>query len=314
MKRTFITLLLILTSLISYGFDSSAIEEQANQTIKALYHNANTQQFPTTAKRIEWFSAQFKEKPYLLGALGEGPNARYDQFPRYRMDAFDCDTYVTTVLSLVMGDSLDSFRHNLSLIRYKNGKVSYLYRNHFTSIDWNQNNQKRGLLKDITLNIKDKKDKKVALYANALINKSSWYAHMSTPTIRLQQANPTEQRKRLDELKTKGKALNSTTSKIPYIPLSALFNNDKQPDLYLFSQIPNGAIIEIVRPNWDLREKLGTALNVSHLGFAIWINDTLYFRQASSQFHKVVDVPLIDYLKEALKSPTIKGINIQIVP
>jgi hypothetical protein len=298
---------------MSYAFDSRAIETQANQTINALYHTANTQQFPSTAKRIEWFSAQFKEKPYLLGSLGEGPNARYDQFPRYRMDAFDCDTYVTTVLSLVQGHSLDSFRHNLSLIRYKNGKVSYISRNHFTSIDWNQNNQQRGLLKDITLDIQDKKGETVAQFAKALINKPSWYAHMTPSTIRLQQANPIEQNKRLDELKTKGKGLDSTLSKIPYIPLSALFINKEQPNLYLFSQIPSGAIIEIIRPNWDLREKTGTALNVSHLGFAIWINDTLYFRQASSQFNKVVDVPLIDYLKDALKSPTIKGINIQIV-
>nr|WP_277619301.1 N-acetylmuramoyl-L-alanine amidase-like domain-containing protein [Legionella norrlandica] len=77
--------------------------------------------------------------------------------------------------------------------------------------------------------------------------------------------------------------------------------------------MPNGAIIEIVRPNWDLRKEIGTALNISHLGFAIWINDKLYFRQASSQYGKVIDVPLIDYLDKARSSPTIKGINIQVV-
>lgn len=313
MKRLCVALQLLLTSLLGYAFDSGAIEAQANQTINALYHTANTQPLSSTAKRIEWFSAQFKEKPYLLGALGEGPNARYDQFPRYRMDAFDCDTFVTTVLSLVQGDSLDSFKHNLNHIRYKNGKVSYVSRNHFTSLDWNQNNQKRGLLKDITLNIKDKNNKPVALFANTMINKSNWYAHRTASTIRLQEANQTEQLKRLSELKAKGRLLGSTPSKIAYIPLTALFIDKEHPNLHLFSQIPNSAIIEIIRPNWDLRDKIGTALHVSHLGFAIWINNQLYFRQASSQLNKVVDVPMIDYLKDTLQSPTIKGINVQIV-
>jgi hypothetical protein len=106
--------------------------------------------------------------------------------------------------------------------------------------------------------------------------------------------------------------LETTASKVPYIPFTALFPENK-PNLYLFSQIPNGAVIEIVRPNWDLRKQIGTFLDISHLGFAVWHKGVLYFRQASSQYGKVVDVPLIDYLKEALISLTIKGINVQIV-
>ena len=83
--------------------------------------------------------------------------------------------------------------------------------------------------------------------------------------------------------------------------------------MYFFQQIPNAAIIEIVRPNWDLTKEIGTHLNVSHIGFAIWKNKTLYFRQASSIHHQVIDTPLTSYLYDALKnSETIKGINIQI--
>ena len=63
-----------------------------------------------------------------------------------------------------------------------------------------------------------------------------------------------------------------------------------------------------------MRERIGTSLNISHLGFAIWSNKKLYFRQASSQYGKIVDVPLIDYLQEQTRtSPTIKGINIQVL-
>lgn len=315
MKSILCLLLNLLLSLQPcHALNSSAIEMKANKTINELYHRANQLQNNSTVNRIDWFSAQLKGQPYLLGALGEGPTAQYDQFPRYRMDAFDCETYVTTVLALVKGNSLNTFEQQLKAIRYKDGKVDYLDRNHFTSLDWNQNNKKRGLLKDITLDIQDKNNQSVALWAKALIDKPNWYAHKSPSTIRLQENNPEKQLKRLQRLKRKGMQLSATYAKIPYLPLSTLFINKRTPNLYLFSQIPHGAIIEIVRPNWDLRKTIGTALNVSHIGFAIWINGQLFFRQASSQAKEVVDTPLIEYLKEAQLSPTIKGINIQVVP
>lgn len=309
-----ILLSVFLSTQLCHALNSSAIEKQADITINALYHRANHLKNHSTANRIEWFSAQLKGKPYLLGSLGEGPTALYDQFPLYRMDAFDCETFVTTVLALTKANSLKTFEQQLKEIRYKDGKVDYLYRNHFTSLDWNQNNQKQGLVKDITMEIKDKNNHSVALWAAALIDKPSWYANKLPSSIRLQKPNAAEQQKRLQDLKNKGLSLNATPAKIPYLPLSVLFINKQTPDLYLFSQIPNGSIIEIVRPNWDLRKTIGTALNVSHLGFAIWINGQLFFRQASSQLGKVVDTPLIEYLKEAQLSPTIKGINVQIVP
>lgn len=302
-----------ITGFASFAINSSSIEEQANESISELYHRLNSMPNTSMAERIDWISAQFMGKTYELGALGEGPKARYDQFPRYRVDAFDCDTYVNTVLSLAMANSLSSFQQCIKFTRYENGIISYVHRNHFTSIDWNKNNQNRGVLKDITPSIKNKQHKPVAQYANALIEKANWYAHKSPSTIRLQSNTNEVQKKRLAELKAKGAILKATQSKIPYVPLTVLFLDGNTPNIYLFDQIPNGAIIEIIRPNWNLRQQIGTNLNVSHLGFAIRSKGQLYFRQASSQQSKVIDVPLIEYLKEAQKSPTIKGINIQIV-
>lgn len=311
-KFLFIIIFLI-TGLSCYAIDPKVIENEANVSIKELYHTLNSMPNTSMVDRIDRISSQFKGAPYILGSLGEGPDARYDQFPQYRIDGFDCDTYVNTVIALALANNLETFQQCLKYTRYKDGNISYINRNHFTSIDWNANNQQRGLLKDITLTIKDKHNKSVALYANAMINKPGWYAHKTLATIRLQNGNQTEQIKRLAELKAKGSQLKTTLSKIPYIPFTALFSKDGKPNLYLFSQIPTGSIIEIVRPNWDLREAIGTSLNISHLGFAIKINNTLYFRQASSQYGKVVDVPLIDYLREASSSPTIKGIHVEVV-
>lgn len=302
----------LITSCVSFALTTEVIEEQANISIKKLYHTINRHPNTNMAERINWFSDQLKGTDYFLGSLGEGPNALYDQYPRYRVDAFDCDTYVNTVLSLALANSLKSFQMCINNNRYANGQVDYIARNHFTELDWNTNNQNRGVLKDITATITDEDNKPVALTAEAVINKPGWYAHKTIDTIRLENKSEAQRMERLNELKEKGALLSSNVGNILYLPFSKLFENDK-PNRYLFQQIPQGAIIEIVRPNWDLRDKIGTALNVSHLGFAIWINNALYFREASSQFNKVVDVPLIDYLNQARKNPTIQGINVQIV-
>lgn len=297
----------------SHAFDSSITEKQANFSIAELYHKLNNMPNSSMADRINWISAQFTGVPYLLGALGEGPHARYDQFPQYRVDGFDCDTYVNTVIALALANSLPAFQQCIKQMRYNNGTVSYIQRAHFTGLDWNQHHQQEGLFKDITQILKDKNNHSVAQIANALIDKPNWYAQKTIKTIRLQNTSQMEQEKRLHELKTQGATLERSLEEVPYIPLTTLFPEKNQPDLHLFAQIPHGAIVEIVRPNWDLRAQIGTALNISHLGFAIWKNKILYFREASSEHGKVVDVPLIDYLKAALKSPTIKGINLQII-
>ncbi|MCW8471184.1 DUF1460 domain-containing protein [Fluoribacter gormanii] len=302
-----------LISFQSHAFDSDSAEKQANSSIEELYHRLSNMPNSSMPDRIDWVSSQFLGVQYILGSLGEGSKARYDQYPQYRVDAFDCDTYVNTVVSLAVANSLASFQQCLKNIRYKNGTVSYLRRNHFTGLDWNQNNQRNGILRDITLNIKDQNNHPVAKIADAIINKPNWYAYKTVGAIRLVNADRGTEEERLMELKRKGAQLETISEEVPYLPFTALFSEKNKPNMYLFAQIPNGAIIEIVRPNWELNQKIGTALNISHLGFAIRNKGQLYFRQASSEYGKVVDVPLIEYLEKAIDSPTIKGINIQIV-
>lgn len=315
--NTPLKLLIILTclivSIIGYAVDSNALEKQANSSIQALYHTLNTKPINSMTQRIDWFSKHFLGKVYILGSLGEGPTAQFDQYPRYRMDGFDCDTYVNTVLALALANSLPSFQQCSKSVRYKNGRISYINRNHFTSLDWNKNNQKLGILKDITLSIKDEQKHSPALMSTTLINKPGWYAHKNTSTIRLSTNGTADHNLLLEELKKQGSQLERVETRIPYIPLSALFNSKNEPNQYLFSQIPDGSIIEIIRPNWDLRKLIGTSIDVSHLGFAIRHKGQLNFRQASSQYGKVVEVSLINYLRDARVSPTIKGINVQVI-
>ncbi|KTD27930.1 MULTISPECIES: N-acetylmuramoyl-L-alanine amidase-like domain-containing protein [Legionella] len=288
-------------------------QQEANPIITELYHSLEHVSNPDMANRLDVISAQFLGKPYILGALGEGTKAHFDQEPRYRIDGFDCDTYVTTVLALALANDQQGFKQCMMKVRYKDGKVSFITRNHFTSLDWNPNNQQQGFIKDITETFRDKDNKSVAEIATALIDKPSWYQHFTDKNIHLNPSDDNERSKRLAELKERGSKLPKQLAQVPYLPFTALFDAQGNPNQFLFAQIPNASIIEIVRPNWDLREQIGTNLNVSHLGFAFWKGGVLYFRQASSKFGHVVEVPLIDYLHEALSSPTIKGINVEVI-
>ncbi|OGV44104.1 MAG: hypothetical protein A3F46_10550 [Legionellales bacterium RIFCSPHIGHO2_12_FULL_42_9] len=286
-------------------------QEQARLLIVKLYSDLARTSKLTMAERLDTISAQFVGLPYQLGALGEGPNARYDQSPLYRIDSFDCETFVDTVLAIALSNNWEGFKQCIRKVRYWQGHAQFTARNHFTDLDWNKNNQQQGYLSDITLNFKDSTNQAVALIATATIDKPSWYGHLTSANIKLRHPNAFEQKKRLLELQQQGSQLPISKSSIAYIPLTALFFRNGQPNNALFAQIPNAAIIEIIRPNWDLQSQIGTCLNVSHLGFVFWKNGKLIFRQASTVYHKVVDVSLIDYLHEALSSPTIKGINVQ---
>lgn len=288
-------------------------EKRTHLSIKELYHKLNDMPNISMPERIDWISQQFLGSPYLLGALGEGASARYDQFPQYRLDAFDCDTYVNTVLALALSHSLLEFKQCIKHMRYFNGNVSYINRTHFTGLDWNQYHQQQAVLKDITLNIKEANNHTVAQLASALIEKPSWYAHKRLATIRLRNKDTIKQNKLLIELKAKGAKLKASLEEVAYLPFTALFLQKNKPNMYLFNQIPQGAIIEIVRPNWDLKKQIGTSLNISHLGFAIWKKGRLFFRQSSSEHYQTIDVPLIEYLQNAQNSPTIRGINVQVV-
>ncbi len=285
---------------------------EANKTIQKLYHTLNAKPTPMST-RLNQISRYFLNKPYQYNALGEGPGACYDQGPLYRTDIFDCETYIDTVVAIALSSNFDTFTQCIKQIRYQDGEVSFVKRNHFASIDWNPNNQKAGIFKDITKNLVDKDNKPVAKIATAVINKPNWYTKLPRGRIRLPDAPPKEQIKKFEALKREGNVLKAETVSTPYIPLTALFDKKGRPNHALFNQIPEGAIVEIVRPNWNLEAQVGSHLNISHMGFVFRKNGQLRFRHASLLKKKVSDMSLISYLKKTRSSPTIRGINIQIV-
>lgn len=81
-----------------------------------------------TAKDI---SAEYIGIQYIADPLGE--NMPPDTDPLIRTDAFDCVTFVETVLA-------DADVEKLTKIRYRDGVVDFLHRNHFIESDWLTNN------------------------------------------------------------------------------------------------------------------------------------------------------------------------------
>ena len=317
--------ILILTSLSSllssvslampsptYSFCDPKLRQQTRQALHKIYASDKEPIPDAMPERIRYFSQLFLDKPYTLTALGEGLPGKFDQAPLYRFDAFDCQTYVETVLALALSDSASHFKRCMQNIRYAHGNIEYTQRNHFTSPDWNTFNQQQGMLQDITTTIQDQNQNANARYAETIIHQANWYQHFKVDKIRLCSASSTETKQRLHRLQHLAKFLPAKTSRIAYLPIEALITKDKNSQ-YLLDQIPSGAIIEIVRPNWDLTKAIGTHLNVSHIGLAIREQGELYFYNASSLTGKVYKPTLVDYLISMRSQPTVQGINIQIV-
>jgi len=283
-----------------------------NKAILSLYKTLPGLKAMGMPSRVATLSAALLGKPYLTGAAGEGHEGDFDQLPLYRLDVFDCVTLVNTVLALVLSHDVVSFRKNLLRIAYRGAQLGYQYRHHFMSVDWNVHNVKMGLTKDITESIVDENGKSIAEVATAVIDRPSWFKRRRYEDIKLlEKVSSNKEEKLLQDLNAISEQVVSEKSHLPYLPISKLFDKDANPKQALFDQISHGAIIEIVRPNWDLRDKIGTNLNVSHVGFAIRQDGELFYRQASSIERRVMDIPLTEYLGYRLESPTIKGIHIQ---
>ncbi len=263
-------------------------------------------------QRLEFFSQSFIGCPYVGGACGEGDCGEFDQSPLYRSDVFDCVTYINTVLALTLAKDWGDFADQILRVNYYKSNASYLTRFHFMSVDWNVQNALYNIVEDITYTVVDQNNQPVVEEATCTIEKPRWLSFRSLEDIKLlEHIDEREAAQRLDELHQQAAFYHDIENLTPYVPLQALFDANQQPNEQLFNQIPAGCLLEIVRPDWALREQIGTNLNISHVGFVVEGDGGLQYRQASTVANQVIDVPLVDYLKQCAKSPTIGGINLQ---
>lgn len=122
------------------------------------------------------FGEQYLGKPYIFDPLGEG--VAPDTDPLIRFDAFDCTTFVETVLA-------NNDVEKLNKIRYKNGEIGFKNRNHFIESEWIPNNS------NLVENVSAKYGK--TAIRTVRINRAAWMQNIhniydSTPikTVRLE--------------------------------------------------------------------------------------------------------------------------------
>ncbi|MGO2514075.1 N-acetylmuramoyl-L-alanine amidase-like domain-containing protein [Marinomonas polaris] len=262
----------------------------------------------THAEKIDTLSRTLLGSEYVGGSVGEGEQGKYDKDPLTRFDVFDCTTYVETVLAGAMSSTSEAFKANLMRLRYKDAKVSFVTRNHFPSLDWFHNNQ--AILQDITPDVANGG----ARVAKTIVDKAAWYQRISSDVIHCDAESSRDCRELLAQLHAEGKAFVPEPAYLPYVPLTELFlGSDRHVNQEVLDRIPSGSVISMVRPDWSLRQYIGTNMNVSHQGLAIRKNGTLFLRHASLTHKKVVDENFAEYFSQYSASSSLKGFNVQIL-
>lgn len=227
----------------------------------------------TPAETAVNVARQLLGKPYVYATLDDNTTERLV----VNLNAFDCTTYLETVLALSLAyhdqpgrpqpAQLDqAFRAYLTRLRYRNGKIDgYASRLHYFS-DWLRDNEQKGFLTDITGELPGSMS--VAKSISYMTSAIDRYPHLSNPTT-LKQMQLTE--------------ADLSRQSFWFIPKKNLRLAE--------SQLREGDIIMLTaaRPGLDMK----------HVGLAIrQPNGRIHLMHASSDQGKVVITryPLIDYV------------------
>lgn len=265
-------------------------------------------------EQLKFIIEQLLDTPYLYhGAMGEGdwqatssvykPGALHlQQDPVYRLDGFDCQTFVQVVIALLYAKDLDTFDQTILKIAYGaadnagEGRVHFYNRNHFVDGDLNPVNQQNGFFEDVTTH---GDLSRYAQFTSATITRLRWFAfkrHLSKETVRV--LDKSQGSAMLSRLNGKYPALAmqkfvSQRVVISYLPKYSLATETQgvfHPNQALLDKIPTPAVVEMIynHKNWNIHGKnikdlIGTELNVAHFGL-------LYrqsFRYGEVIYHKI---------------------------
>lgn len=103
---------------------------------------------PDPIARVMHLARKNIGQPYEIFLLGEGPFETYDPDPMYCLAKSDCVTFVEHTYAMALSRDWPGFFHTLQRLRYKDGKVGMVTRNHESVADWTPNNA--WLFDDIT--------------------------------------------------------------------------------------------------------------------------------------------------------------------
>jgi len=104
---------------------------------------------PDFHQRIVAIARNNLGQPYEIYLLGEAPFESIDAQPVYCIGKSDCVVFAEHTVAMAMSDSFPQFLAVLQRIRYNDGRIGVVTRNHYTEADWNRNNG-RWLVREIT--------------------------------------------------------------------------------------------------------------------------------------------------------------------
>ncbi len=105
-------------------------------------------EFPDLRHRVVHFARKRLGQPYEMYLLGEFPFEVYDPQPLFNLEKSDCVVFCEHTYAMALSANWKEFFQTLQKIRYKNGEIGMLTRNHYTEADWNKNNA--WLVEDVT--------------------------------------------------------------------------------------------------------------------------------------------------------------------
>lgn len=95
---------------------------------------------PDLAQRVLHLARKNLGQPYEIFLLGEFPFEEYDPDPLYNLGRSDCLTHVEHIYAAALSGSFAEYVATLQRIRYRDGRIGMLTRNHYTEADWNPDN------------------------------------------------------------------------------------------------------------------------------------------------------------------------------
>lgn len=258
--------LLIFTLVIS-GFSEvsarndtkASFQAPSRQDIARLIERINHDQ--SIAERLVDVSAPFVGAPYVVSPLGEGKGQ--DPDPRIRFDAFDCTTFVETVLALAFSSDIAGAENRLDRIRYQEEPFDFIRRRHFPEAEWIPELIQAGYFEDITQNVGRTNVSLESKYLDIKVwDRRRKPRHFELPESRIPEG----------------------TYALPSWKLEQALKH--------YQRIPPGVVLNVVRVNFQ-----SVPVRVSHQGLVIKKGKTLYLRHAADRmYHSVVDEPLKSFL------------------
>lgn len=134
-------------------------------------------------ERIKIIAKKNLGQPYKIYLLGEFPMEVYPDVkigglypteilgtqPTFTLEKSDCVVFCEHTYAMALSKNWKQFYAFLQRIRYKDGEISFLTRNHYTEYDWDNNNS--WLVKDFMDELPEKYTKKV----HSKINKATFF-------------------------------------------------------------------------------------------------------------------------------------------